>query len=109
MFRLTGVQLARLRPGYFVSVKSTGAGMGTEAPSFTVGAPADDEITINRAGGDRFRNAADDLQRKGQHLERLKLERLAETIRRGFLRGSAQRGNISNGAGRAMGLSAREL
>ena len=53
----------------------------------------------------RFRNAADDLQRKGQHLERLKLERLAETIRRGFLRGSAQRGNISNGVGRAMGLS----
>jgi hypothetical protein len=33
--------------GYSVAVKSTGFTTGTAAPSFTVGAPANDEITIN--------------------------------------------------------------
>ena len=33
--------------GYFVDVKSTGAGNGTAAPTYIVGAPANDVITFN--------------------------------------------------------------
>jgi hypothetical protein len=37
--------------GIAVEVKSTGAGLGTNAPSFVVGGVAGDEVNINVAGG----------------------------------------------------------